>query len=116
MSTLASYIQRREDEFYVGDSHVTAQTVVANWKRGAAPEEIQAAFPSLSLAAVYGALAYYLEHQEELDAHFRQTAEILAAHQAAVEAQRPEFFEDIRARLAAHRAQRDASERDQSRR
>lgn len=104
MSPVASYIQQRDGEFYVGDSRVTAHTIVANWKRGASPEQIQAAFPSLPLVAIYGAITYYLEHQAELDAHFRETNEILARHQAAVEAAHPETFARVRARIAAHNA------------
>jgi excisionase family DNA binding protein len=33
-----------------------------------APEDLQKQFPQLSLAQVYGALAFYYEHQSELDA------------------------------------------------
>ena len=35
--------------------------------RGQSPEEIVADFPQLSLADVYAALAYYLDHQEEIE-------------------------------------------------
>ena len=34
--------------------------------RGQSPEEVVAAFPQLSLADVYAALAYYLDHREEI--------------------------------------------------
>ena len=107
MSTIVSYVQQREDEFYVGDSRVTLHTLVANWRRGAAPEEIQAAFPSLPLVAIYGAITYYLEHQAELDAHFRQTEQELATLQHNVEAKRPEFFAEMRARIASSRDAHD---------
>lgn len=108
MSMVASYVQLREGEFYVDDSRVTLHTIAANWNRGASPEEIQAAFPSLPLVAIYGAITYYLERQAELDAHFRETSEALAAHQTVVEARRPEFFAELRARLTTRRAERGA--------
>jgi uncharacterized protein (DUF433 family) len=111
MSAVASYVRQREGEFFVGDSRVTVQTIVANWQRRVTPEEIQAAFPSLSLVEIYGTITYYLEHQAALDEHFRDTSEMLAEHQAAVEAKHPEFFADMRARLAAYRAAR--SEQDE---
>lgn len=113
MSTVTSYVQQRDGEFYVGDSRVTVQTLAVNWKRGASPEEIQAAFPSLSLVAIYGTITYYLEHQDALDAHFGETEELLAAHQATVEAQRPAFFAELRARLTAHRTQRGEPRSDE---
>jgi uncharacterized protein (DUF433 family) len=91
MSMVASYVRQHDGEYYVGDTRVTTHTIVTNWKRGASPEEIQAAFPSPPLVAIYCAITYYLEHQAELDAHFRETDEILARRQAAVEAAHPEF-------------------------
>ena len=102
MSAVASYVQQRDGEFFVGESRVTLASVISNWQRGEGPERIQQAFPSLPLVAIYGAITYYLERQDELDAHFREAADLLAAHQAAVEEEHPEFFADLRQRLAAH--------------
>ncbi|HEU0025933.1 MAG TPA: DUF433 domain-containing protein [Ktedonobacterales bacterium] len=107
MSAVASYVQLRDGEYFVAGSQVTLRSVIASWKRGAGPERIQESFPSLPLVAIYGAITYYLEHQSELDANFQETDAILAARQADVEAQRPEFFNEMRARLAAHRAAHD---------
>lgn len=45
--------------------------------RGQSPEEIVANFPQLSLADVYAALAYYLDHQEEIDRRMRQADEFV---------------------------------------
>ncbi len=114
MSAVTTYVQQREGEFFVGNSSVTLHSVIANWKRGDGPERIQEAFPSLPLVAIYGAITYYLEHQPELDRHFRETVESLAAHQAQVEAQHPEFFADMRARIAKHRATQDNDIPEQS--
>lgn len=106
MSSVATYDHKCEGKRFIGDSQVTLQSVIVNWQRGASPERIQESFPSLPLVAIYGAITYYLEHQTELDAHFQETHGILAAHQASVEAEHPEFFADLRTRLDAHRAQR----------
>lgn len=103
MSTVAAYVQQREGEYFAGESRVTVHSVIAAWKRGAAPEDIAAAFPTLPLVVIYGTITYYLEHQAELDAHFRETGDILAAHQARVEAEHPRFFAEMRSRLAAYR-------------
>jgi uncharacterized protein (DUF433 family) len=104
-----SYVHQRAGEFFVGDSQVTLHSVIANWKRGAGPERTQQSFPNLPLVAIYGAITYYLERQDELDASFRETGDLLAAQQAAVEAQHPELFADLRARLAMYRAARKES-------
>lgn len=113
MSAVTSYVQQREGEYFVGESRVTLQSVIAAWKRGAGPEDVQRSFPSLPLVAIYGAITYYLERQAELDASFQETDELLTAHQDATEAQHPEFFADMRARLAAHRAKQSDSEPEQ---
>lgn len=45
--------------------------------QGQSPEEIVASFPQLSLADVYAALAYYLDHQEQIDLRMRQADEFV---------------------------------------
>ena len=113
MSAVTSYVQQREGEYFVGAARVTLQSVIAAWKRGSGPEQIQQSFPSLPLVAIYGAITYYLERQTELDASFQETDELLAAHQDVAEARHPEFFADMRARLAAHRAKQTNNEPEQ---
>jgi uncharacterized protein (DUF433 family) len=39
---------------------------------GSSPEEIHFQYPHLSLAQVYAALAYYYEHQNELDSEIQR--------------------------------------------
>ena len=70
------YVQHRDGNIYVGPSRVTIDSVVINWQAGMTPEQIQASFPSLSLAYVYGTIAYYLEHQDEIDAWIREGEEL----------------------------------------
>ena len=106
MSAVASYVQLHDGEYFVGSSQVTLRSVIASWKRGMGPERIQESFPHLPLVAIYGAITYYLEHQADVDANFRETDAILAAHQASVEAQHPEFFAEMRALIAKHHAGR----------
>jgi uncharacterized protein (DUF433 family) len=42
---------------------------------GETPEQLQEAFPHLSLAQVYAALAYYYDHQSEIDAALKRDVE-----------------------------------------
>src|SRR5438046_1962052 len=53
---------------------------VAVWheRRGMTPEEIVATYPSLTLAAVYAALAYYHGHQAEIDADIEADERLVA--------------------------------------
>lgn len=48
-------------------SRFPVSSIVINYKRGLTPDEILQAFPDLPPAAVYDALSYYFEHQEELE-------------------------------------------------
>ena len=66
-----SYVRERDGTLYVGASHVTAHSLIAAWRNeGYSAEELQASFPALTLAQVYGAIAYYLEHRQALDTRF----------------------------------------------
>jgi len=53
----------------VGSSRVLLGLVVHHFKQGATAEQIQHSFPSLTLREVYGAIYYYLEHAEEVEAY-----------------------------------------------
>lgn len=47
-------------------------TVITAFKQGDTPEEIVADFDTLDLADVYVVLAYYLRHQEDVEAYLRE--------------------------------------------
>jgi len=98
------HVQERNGELYIGHSRVTLSSAISAWKQGGQrPESITAAFPSLSLAAAYGAVAYYLDHQEALDQYFeagRREFERLRAQSRAAD---PVFYADMRQRIAALR-------------
>ena len=55
----------------VGQSRVTLDTVIAAYHQGASPETIARQYPAVTLAEVYGAIAYYLQHQAEMDAYLQ---------------------------------------------
>ena len=54
----------------VGGTRVTLDTVIGAYKRGDSPEEIAEGFPTLELADVYAAIAYYLSHRSEAESYF----------------------------------------------
>ncbi len=56
----------------IADSRVSLDTVLHHYKQGAVPEEIVNRFPSLQLADVYAAVAYYLSHTQEIEDYLRQ--------------------------------------------
>src|SRR4051812_43467161 len=111
-----SYITERDGELYAGDTRITVQGVIAQWRHGGlTPEQIVEGWPALSLATTYGVIAYYLDHRTELDEHFRRAD---AAHEqrrqmerAAHHAADPTHWDDLQGRIAEVR-QRQAAQAD----
>ena len=98
------YVQHRDGNIYVGPSRVTIDSVVINWRDNKrTPEQIHESFPSVPLANIYGAIAYYLDHQDEIDAWIREGEEIYERERLADQAARPEWYAMMRARFAEAR-------------
>lgn len=55
----------------VGQSRVTLDTVVEAYHRGDSPEVIARQLPSVTLAEIYATIAYYLQHQREMDGYLQ---------------------------------------------
>lgn len=83
-------------------SRVTFDTLVAAFKKGNTAEQIQASFPSLSLAQIYGAVAWYLDHQDEAEDYLKQRQAEANEIRLEIESQPKyaEFRDTIRQRLA----------------
>jgi uncharacterized protein (DUF433 family) len=56
-------------------SRVTLDAIVSQFKLGATAEQIREDFPSLKLRDIYGALYYYLDHREEIEAYLEKRQE-----------------------------------------
>jgi len=75
------------------DGHrIRVRDVMAARDRGGlTPEEIAATvYPSLTLAEIYAALAYYEDHREEIDGAFEDEARIIEAFRR----EHPELLRD----------------------
>jgi uncharacterized protein (DUF433 family) len=72
------YIEKHDQVWRVKGTRVALDSIIYQFREGRSPEAIQDAFPALSLSQVYGAIAFYLDHQVELD-------EYLAHHEATEE-------------------------------
>ena len=58
------YIDQRNGGLYIAGRRVMLDSVVIHYQQGKTPPEIVASFPVLRLWQVYGAIAYYLEHEQ----------------------------------------------------
>jgi uncharacterized protein (DUF433 family) len=61
------YVEQRHGGYYVVGTRISLDSVVYSFLRGSSPEGIQSEYPLLELAQVYGAIAFYLEHQARID-------------------------------------------------
>ena len=92
---MRDYVEQRKGEYYVAGTRVPLECVTQELLRGASPETIRESYPLLTLAQVYGAIAYYLDHQAAMDDHFRQVDKTYAEFRAAQRPISPELRERI---------------------
>jgi uncharacterized protein (DUF433 family) len=78
----------------VGNTRITLDLIVEQYENGMTPEDMVRAYDTLKLADVYGALACYLHHQEEVSAYLRRRDEEAATLQAEIENERPRIPKD----------------------
>ena len=71
----SAHVEERDGTYYIRGQRVTLDSIIFDWKNGASPETIADNFAILSLAEVYGAITFYLDHRPELDKHFAQLRE-----------------------------------------
>lgn len=60
------YIEERNGGYYIAGTRISLDSVVYSFERGNSPEAIQKEFPLLRLPQIYGAIAFYLDHQAEI--------------------------------------------------
>jgi uncharacterized protein (DUF433 family) len=67
------YVEKRDEAYWIAGTRVSLDSVVLAFLDGLSPETIVAeCFPVLTLEQVYGAIAYYLSHRNEIGAHLKQ--------------------------------------------
>lgn len=61
------YIEQRDGQYYVSGTRVSLDSLIHAFHRGESPETICQNFELLRLEEVYGAIAYYLANQANID-------------------------------------------------
>jgi len=85
-----------------GKPHILGHRInvedVATWheKMGMSPAEIVTRYPTITLAQVHAALAYYYDHRDEIEADIREGDEFVEKLRAG----QPSIFEKARQRNA----------------
>lgn len=99
------YVEQRDGVLYVRGSRVPLESLVWLWRDGQSAETIRDAYPTLRLAEVYGAVAYYLDHQLDVDKALAAGQGQFESLRAAAETADPERYAALRHRFAVARAQ-----------
>ena len=72
------YVEVRNGGYYVAGTRIGLDVLVYDFRRGRSAEAIFEAYPSLgSLAKVYGAITFILEHPDEVEAYLKDQDRIL---------------------------------------
>ena len=100
---VSEHIEQREGVYYIPGTRISLDSIVYAFREGCSPETIREDFEGLTLAHVFGAIAFYLDHKAYIDAYLLQRKE----QWAELERQGTPPSPDLHARL--ERARRSVS-------
>ncbi len=87
----------------IAGTRVSLDSVIHSFWEGATPEEICQDFPSLSLAQVYEAIAYYLKQRDKVDAYLQAGQDSAEKLQQELNGRHREFLSRLRQQLLSSR-------------
>ena len=74
--TTSRYVTRNPEilggEPIIVGTRTSVRAIVGLWRQGIHPEEIPTHLPHLTLAQVFDALSFYLDHQAEINEHIER--------------------------------------------
>lgn len=104
------YIEFSEGDYYVAGSRVLLESIVAEFLDGRSPESIQQSFPTLKLAEIYGVIAFYLDHQAEINSYLQRRRDVYEARRQESVSQDEEFHRQLRERMSEARQQQELAQ------
>jgi uncharacterized protein (DUF433 family) len=91
----SEYIEQRDGGYYLAGTPISLDSVVHSFNEGNSPEAIQEDFPLLKRAQIYGAIAFYLDHQAEIDKYLEGTEREFEASGIPMAQANPALWERI---------------------
>ncbi len=98
------YVEHRNEGYWITDTRVSLDSIVYAFLDGQTPESIAQSFPVLTLEQIYGAIAFYLAHQSEIETYLETVKTGFEAKRRASRESDPMFYQklaDARRRLGA---------------
>jgi uncharacterized protein (DUF433 family) len=102
----SEYIEQRNGGYYVAGTRISLDSVVCSFNEGQSPEAIQDDFPLLKRSQIYGAIAFYLDHQAEIDKYLEDTKREFEVNSIPLAEENPALWERLqraRARIGESR-------------
>lgn len=90
-----AYVQKQHDTYRITSTRVSLDSIVYAWQAGQSAETIAQSFQTLTLEQVYGAIAFYLAHREEIDRYLKQQHDDYQVKRQAVRDAAPIFYQKM---------------------
>ena len=69
---MQSYVEERDGGYYIAGTRISFDSIVRAFQAGESPDEILRSFPMAGpLVRIYGAITFYLENTEKVEAYLR---------------------------------------------
>ena len=91
----SEYIEQRDGGYYVAGTRISLDSVVYSFKEGHSPEAIQEDFPLLKRSQIYGAIAFYLDHEAEIDKYLEDVRRQFEGCGVPMSVAKPALWEKI---------------------
>ena len=89
------YVEKVGEAYRITSTRVSLDSIVYCFWNGDSPESIAQSFPTLTLEQVFGAIAYYLDHQDEIDQYIKQGEADYEAKREAARKADPMFYQKM---------------------
>jgi uncharacterized protein (DUF433 family) len=94
---ISPYIEEQDGALKIAGTRVSLASVVISFTDGESPEKIVQSFPTLMLAQVYGAIAYYLENETLINDHIAEMQRAFERSVPPLSQTNPELFARLKA-------------------
>ena len=98
------YVTYADGAYRVAGSRVSLDSIIYGFWQGESPETIAQSFPTLKLEQVYGAIAFYLARQAELDEYIKAGEAAFMRMREAARAADPMFYQKMAEARRQHEA------------
>lgn len=92
---VAEYVDQHDGGYWVAGTRVSLDSIVYAFLNGQTAESIAQSFPVLRLEQVYGAIAYYLSHRQEIDSYLEKSRSDFEALRQATRDKDPMFYQKL---------------------